>query len=204
MGKSKEIWWSVLYFPAFSRIMNAVQATEQRRMSRVLGGGVAWVCKRSTPPSAFPPWAVTSQEQPVLVPADWQRERGRERHTENDKKREKCVWERGREREGENKSHQFHLSDSHTGYYYHYNCFSLYFLHRLFFAHISSSSPRLDSPGSNPLPPLHGTTDIHIFICFHFIFNLSTLRNKTTGPDRDPSEDRLARLSVSGCFRRMN
>lgn len=113
-----------------------------------------------------------------------------------------------REREGgrerENKSHQFHLSDSHTGYYYHYNYFSLYFLHR-FFPLIFLSLRLGWTPGSNPLPPLHGTADIHIFICFHFIFNLSTLRNKTTGPDRDLSVDlALARPSVSVCFRRMN
>lgn len=74
--------------------------------------GVTNVCKRSTPPSAFPPWAVTWRELPVLVPADRRREKSKNRG----KNARVCVlawrWERegARERE-ENKRH--HLAGSH-------------------------------------------------------------------------------------------
>lgn len=106
--KSKIIWSS--HLPNFKLVINAaprlwVHGRERRGQLGCVG--VAAVCKRSTPPSAFPPWAVTSHERPVLVPADWQRGRERERE--------------------ENKSHQPHLSVSHTtGYYYFFRGISLF------------------------------------------------------------------------------
>lgn len=151
-------------------------------------GGVAedevCICKRSTPPSAFPPWVVTSHERPVLVPADWEREGIRK----NDENREKCVCERRRERERGRGRKIRAISPIYltlilldiiiifcgVSFFPSSYVFRTYLTTTLGEGFIFSVfSPRLDSTASNPLSPLIAWDDRHphfylLFFSFSF------------------------------------